>query len=604
MNTDFRKRMKRAFLTYILLLVSMVCSAAANEFTVKVSSSTVEVGQRFQVTFTINAQGGNFSSPSFEGFRVLGGPNQSQSMQVINGTVTQSNSISYVLVAQKKGTYTIGAASIESGGKTKKTEPVKIQVVDNDPNGAAAQRNKNQQRKTEAEQLKEYVFVKATVDKREAYVGEKVTVTYKLYSRLNLSGLDLEEPTRFTGFWTQDLQTLYGRNIQKKRENYQGQVYDIVELQQTLLYPQRSGDLSIDALSILAKVQIPRKAKTYMEQFWGGGYDVKEVVAASKPIKLKVKALPSKGKPSDFSGAVGKFSMKMKANKDSLTANESVNVTIDISGSGNLPLINAPKLDFPADFEVYDPDTKNNFQTNYNGSNGSKSFNYLVIPRHSGEFKIKPYKFTYFDLSTEKYNTIEAKPISLHVEKGEAEENVVYAGRRKEDVEMIGTDIRFIHVNNLSLLKADDYFYGSKLFYLILVAILLFGVLLTLLAKRNKAILGDQQGLRKSRASKIAKKRLAQAKKHLDAKENTSFYEEISTALFGYFADKFGLDVADLSQEKIVSLLEQNGHSNEIGKSVKDILEETEMARFAPESSINPSVLYEKATGLIQNLES
>ena len=603
MNTDFKKRMKRAFITYILLFVSVVCSAAANEFTVKVSSSTVEVGQRFQVTFTINAQGGNFSQPSFDGLRILGGPNQSQSMQVINGKVSQSNSISYILVASKKGTYTIGAASIEANGKTKKTNLVKIQVVDNNPNGAEAQRNKDQKRKTEAEQLKEYVFVKATVDKREAYVGEKVAVTYKLYSRLNLSGLDLKEPTRFTGFWTQDLQTLYGRNIQKSRENYQGQVYDIVELQQTLLYPQRSGDLTIDPLAIIAKVQIPRRAKTYMEQFWGGGYDVKEVVAASKPIKLKVNPLPSKGKPANFSGAVGKFKMKMSANKDSLLANESVNVTIDIDGTGNLPLISAPELKFPADFEVYDPDTKNSFKTTYNGSSGGKFFNYLVIPRHSGEFKLKPYEFSYFDLGTQRYNTITADSISIHVEKSDDEESVVFSGRRKEDVALLGTDIRFIHINNLSLLKADDYFFGSKLFYLILLAIALFGVLLILLAKRNKAILGDQQGLRKSRASKIAKKRLAQAKKHLDAKEYAKFYEEISTAIFGYFADKFSLDVAELSQEKILAMLKQNGQSDEISNSVQTILEETEMARFAPESSINPSILYGKSVSLIQNLE-
>ena len=596
--------MKRAFITFILLFVSVVCSAAANEFTVKVSSSTVELGQRFQVTFTINTQGGNFSPPSFDGLRVLGGPNQSQSMQVINGKVTQSNSISYILVASKKGSYTIGAASIETNGKTKKTDPVKIEVVDNDPNGTEAQRDKNQKRQTETEQLKEYVFVKATVDKREAYIGEKVTVTYKLYSRLNLSGLDLKEPTRFTGFWTQDLQTLYGRNIQKTRENYLGQVYDVVELQQSLLYPQRSGDLSIDALAIIAKVQIPRKAKTYMEQFWGGGYDVKEVVASSKPIKLKVKPLPLKGKPSNFTGAVGKFKMKMSANKDSLAANESVNITIDINGNGNLPLISAPELKFPTDFEVYDPDTKNNFKTSYNGATGGKSFDYLVIPRHSGEFILEPYEFSYFDVSTQKYSTIIADSIGIYVTKGDEEESAMYSGRRKEEVELIGTDIRFIHVNNLTLIKADDYFYGSKLFYLILVAIALFGFFLTLLARRNKSIVGDQQGLRKSMASKIAKKRLTQAKKDLDAKENVKFYEEISSAVFGYFADKFNLNIADLSQETILAILKQNGQSDEIGSSVQTILEETEMARFAPESSINPSILYERSVTLIQNLES
>ena len=595
--------MRKAFITSILLLVSVLCSAAAADFTVKVSSSTVEIGQRFQITFTINAQGGNFQAPSFENFRILSGPNQSQSMQVINGSVTKNTSISYVLMAEETGTFTIGAAQINSNGKTRKTETVKIKVVGQSANSANAQRNKAQQRKTEAEQLKSYVFVRATVDKTEAYIGEKVTVTYKLYSRLNLNGLDLESPTSFTGFWTQDIQTLYGRDIRKVREQYKGQVYDVVELQQTLLYPQRSGDLIIDALSILAKVQIQRKPKNRIEQIWGA-YDNKEVIAKSNPIKLKVKALPTIGKPASFSGAVGKFTMKMSVNKDSLAANESVNVKIEINGNGNLPLINAPDLNFPTDFEVYDPETKNNFKNSYNGSTGKKSFDYLVIPRHSGEFNMKPFEFTYFDVSSKNYKTLTAKPIRLIVRKGEEEENVVFSGRRKESIEVLGTDIRYLHLNNLTLLRVGDAFYGSKLFYLILSVIALLGVLIVFLAKRNKAILSDQAGRRKSKANKLAKKRLAKAKKHLDESEKVAFYEEISTALFGYFADKFDLEVAELSQEKIISLLASSEYAGEVQLSVKSILEETEMARFAPDSSINPAILFEKAVELIQNVES
>ena len=596
--------MKKLFITYILLLVSVLTFGAEAQFTVKVSSSIVEVGERFQITFTVNARGGSFSSPPFDNFRMLSGPNQSQSMHVINGKTSQSTSISYVLVAEKKGVYTIGKATITSNEKALYTEPIKITVVDKNPNGSSAQRNESQQRKTEAEQLKEYVFVRATVDKTKAYVGEKVAVTYKLYSRLNLSGLDLESPSRFNGFWTQDLLTLYGRNIQKTRENYKGQVYDVVDLQQTLLYPQRSGEMTIDPLSIIAKVQIPRRAKTYMEQFWGGGYDIKEVTVASKPIKLNVLPLPSAGKPDNFLGAVGKFSMKMSSNKDSLVANESVNVKIEIKGNGNLPLINAPSLNFSTNFEVYDPETKNNFKTSYTGSTGSKTFDYLVIPRHSGEFELKPYTFSYFDVNTKKYSTISADPIRMIVEKGDDEEVVTYSGRRKEDIELISTDIRYIHVNEVTLKKADDHFFGSRLFYLILAAIILFAVLIVLIAKRNKAILSDQSGLRKSKASKIAKKRLAKAKKHLDAKENSEFYEEISTALFGYFADKFNLEVAEISQEKIIDLLSESGSEEAVKNEVKLILDETEMARFAPSSGINPSILYEKASSLIQKLES
>lgn len=596
--------MKKAILSIVVLLISILSFGAASDFTVKVSSSTVEVGQRFQITFTINAQGGDFVPPNFKNFQRLSGPNQSQSMQYVNGRMSQSTSISYVLVASEKGTYTIGAASIQSNGKTKKTETIEIKVVAQNANAANAQRQKDQERKTEAQKLKEYVFVRATVDKTEAYVGEKVTVTYKLYSRLNLNGLDLESPTSFNGFWTQDLQTLYGRNLQKSRENFKGQVYDVVELQQTLLYPQRSGDLTIDALSILAKVQIQsRRARSVFEQMFGS-YENKEVVAKSKPIKLKVKPLPTAGKPANFSGAVGKFSMKMTANKDSLAANESVNVKIQISGTGNLPLINAPKLNFPSDFEVYDPETKNNFKTTYNGSAGSKTFDYLVIPRHSGEFKLKPFEFSYFDVASKKYQTVLSDNIDFFVEKGEEDESAVFSSRRKEDIEVLGTDIRHIYIDDLELNKKGEYFYGSASFYLIIFSLLLIGLGVYFIAKKMKIVSSDKVGVRKSKANKLAKKRLATAKKHLDSKSNAAFYEEISTALFGYFADKFNLEVADLSQDKICELLDHNGHSNEVQLNVKNILEETEMARFAPKSSINPTILFEKSVELIQNVES
>lgn len=595
--------MKKVLLTYTLLLISILSFAASTDFTVKVSSSTVEVGQNFQISFTINTDIDNFSAPTFDNFKVLRGPSYAKNNQDIYGKVTQTTSVSYVLAATRNGTFTIGSAAVKLNGKTLKTKPVKIKVIENNPNGAAAQQNKTQQRKTEAEKLKEYVFVRAIVDKREAYMGEKVTVTYKLYSRLNLNGVELESPTRFTGFWTQELITLYRRNIQKSREQYKGQTYEVVDLQQTVLYPQRSGELTIDGLSIIAKVQVQRQPRNRAEQIWGA-YDMKEVIAGSAPIKLKVKPFPIKGKPDSFNGAVGNFKIKMSANKDSLVSNESVNVKIELSGAGNLPLINAPNLVFPPDFEVYDPETKDNVKTDYNGSSGKKTFDYLVIPRHSGEFDLAPYEFSYFDLTSKHYRTIKADPIRFIVAKGDDEENVVFSDRRKEDIELIGTDIRFIHINNLALYQANEFFFGSKLFYLILLAIVLFGVLIVLLAKRNKDILGDKTGLRKSKATKIAKKRLAVANKHLQAKDNVKFYEEISIAIFGYFADKFNLKVADISQEKILELLERNNQPPELKQSVKTILEETEMARFAPESSINSSILYEKSVALIQNLES
>lgn len=595
--------MKRHFLIILLTLSSLVVSAGAVDFNVKLSHTTVEVGQRFQITFTVNSKGGSFTPPSFGRLQLLSGPNQSQSMQYVNGNVSQSTSISYILVADETGTIEIGPASIKVDGETYRTKAVELEIVKANPNGSNAQRNRQSQRQASGDQLEDYVFVKAIVDKQSAYVGEKVTVTYKLYSKLTLSGINLESPPSFNGFWTQDIQSLYDQ-IQLSREQINGEIYQVAELQQTLLYPQRSGDLTIDPMSIKATVQVQsRRTRSIFEQMFGS-YENKEVITKSKAITLKVKPLPLAGKPTNFSGAVGKFNMKMNVNKDSLTANESVNLKIEISGTGNLPLINAPKLDFPVDFEVYDPETKNSFKTSASGATGKKTFDYLVIPRHSGEFDLKPYEFTYFDIASKSYKTINADPIQIVVAKGDDEENVVYSGTRKEKVELLNTDIRHIHLNNVSLTIASDFFYSSLPFYLILLLILVAGIALYFASKKYKAINSDTIGLRKSKANKLAKKRLATAKKFLDAKEKAAFYEEISTALFGYFSDKFIIDAADLSQDKIVQLLEQHQYDREIQQAVKVVLEEADMARFAPESSINPTILYEKSADIISKMES
>ncbi|MBL4708558.1 MAG: protein BatD [Flavobacteriales bacterium] len=595
--------MKRNFLIILFSLSSLIASAGSVNFTVKLSHTTVEVGQRFQVTFTVNSKGGSFTPPSFGKLQLSSGPNQSQSMQYVNGNVSQNTSISYVLLAREKGNINIGAASIKVDGETYRTKAVKLEVVESNPNGSNAQRNKQSQRKSTGEQLDEYVFVKAIVDKKSAYVGEKVTVTYKLYSKLTLSGINLEAPPSFNGFWTQDIQSLYDK-IQLSREQINGEVYQVAELQQTLLYPQRSGNLIIDPMSIKATVQVQsRRARSIFEQMFGS-YENKEVITKSKAITLKVYALPQKGKPTNFSGAVGKFRMKMKTNKDSLTANESINITVEISGTGNLPLINAPKLDFPSDFEVYDPETKNSFKTNASGASGKKTFDYLVIPRHAGEFKLKPYEFTYFDIASKSYKTIGAKPILITVAKGDDEENVVFSGSRKEKVELLNTDIRHIHLNNLSLVPASDFFYDSLPFYLTLLFLVVLAIVLYFASNKFKERSSDTIGIRKSKANKQAKKRLATAKKFLDAKDDANFYEEISTALFGYFSDKFIIDAADLSQDKIVHLLDEHHYDNELQHEVKLVLEEADMARFAPDSSINPTILYEKSAEIISKMES
>jgi len=595
--------MKRILITILLLVSCSGLWATAVKFEAKLSHQTVEVGQRFQISFTLNTSGGNFKSPSFDKFRVLSGPNQSSSTQIINGNVSRSFTLSYILQATEAGNIEIGPASIQVEGETYKTRNQNIKVVKASSNSANAQRNRQQQRSQTGEALSKEVFIRAFVDKQEAYVGEKITVTYKLYTRLRLANPQMEAMPALSGFWHQELRSIFKDEIQFKQERFGNKVFDVAEIQQNVLYPQRSGELIVDPLKLkfIATVQ-RRKARTVYEQMFGS-YERKEVIAASKPIKVKVKPLPLQNKPDNFTGAVGVFNANLLANKESLKSNEAIDVQLIIEGKGNLPLLSAPKLNFPPDFEVYDPETESKFKTNYNGSSGKKIFNYLVIPRHAGEYDVAPFEFSYFDLKSESYKTINTEGLNFQVARGAEEESLVYRANRKQDVALLEDDIRFIHTNGVNLLAANELFYGSAAFYASLICSLGLILLLWMIAKKRKEKQGDTVGLRKSRANKLAKKRLTKAKKHLDQNEKTAFYEEISEALFGYYADKYNIEKAALSQEKIIETLQQDD-LKELGEDLKVALDAAEMARFAPTSAIEPTALYEQAMGLIQKSEN
>lgn len=594
--------MKKLLTLILFSLFSFYSMGAKVKFTAKVSHQVVEVGQRFQVTFTVNSRGGNFTPPDFESFRLLGGPNQSQSMQYVNGQASHTTSLSYILTATKTGTFTIGAARIQVNGKSYETSPLEVKVVEASDNSSNAQRNRQENRRNSGDKLSDYVFIKAVVDKKNAYVGEKVSVTFKLYSKLGLSNINLEKLPALNGFWSHHTKSIYDQ-IQLDREMVDGEVYNVAELQQTVLYPQRSGELVIDPLEMKVVVNVRnRRSRSVFEQMFGS-YERKELLVGSSPIKIDVTPLPLKGRPADFSGAVGSFSMKASSSKTAIKANEAIDVKVTLEGRGNMPLLSAPKLNFPPDFEVYDPETENQYTTNYNGSSGSKVFKYLVIPRHAGDYVIEPYRFSYFDLNSKRYKTIATDSIQINVAKGSDSANAVYQSNRKETVELLNKDIRYIHSQGLSLQSINEYFYQSALFYSLILLAVVLGILIYILARKRKDLLSDPSGLKRSKANKLAKKRLKKAKKFLDAKDQKHFYEEISDAIYGYYADKLNISVADLSQEKIMEHIKVEG-AEEVKSKLSQVLDEAEMARFAPASVINDQKLYESAVEVISQTEN
>ncbi len=595
--------MKKWFSFILFGLFACQLMASAVTFKAQISHDVVEVGQRFKVTFTVNSGGGRMNSLDFSGFRVLSGPNQSSSTQFINGRMSQSYSISYILQATKVGKFEIGPAVINIDGKELKTEVLKVEVVESSSSSSNAQNQRQRERRGGGNELDEYVYIKAFVDKTSAYVGEKITATFKLYSKINISSINLENLPALNGFWSHDLRSVYDQ-IQLSTEYINGEVYQVATLKQTLLYPQRSGELTVDPLEMKAVVQLrSRRARTVFESMFGS-YENKEVIIGSRPIKINVKALPKYTGEGEFSGAVGKFNASMITNKTDLKANEAIDLKITISGEGNLPLISAPKMEFPPDLEVYDPETENKFKNSSAGSSGSKVFNYLIIPRHSGEFTIKPYSFIYFDLSSSSYKTIRSDAININVERGAEEANVVYAPTdRKEDVEVLEKDIRFIHLNDLMLVHPDDQFYGSVEFYSILLILLLLAIVLYFLSRRFKEQQADVVGMRKSKAKKLANKRMSKAKKLLDSAETSSFYEEIANALYGYFADRYNMGIADLSKDQLIERLKAENATNELLNLLDESIDQAEMARYAPSSAVDPALLYENSKKIIEETE-
>ena len=591
-------------LFFILFAFSAFFASAADvELKATLSHEVVNINQRFEVTYSItNSDASQFDMPSFDGFRILSGPNQSRRMQFINGKRSSSSSWSFILLPTREGRFTIDPAAVVVDGKVIQSASLSVTVVNTGGNAQQSAPPANQRQAVPPQQQpsnipNDQVFIQATVDKREAYVGEKITATYKLYTKVGIADNSLEELPSLNGFWSQDLKSLYD-NAQWSAEVINGQRYNSAVLFSTLLYPQRSGELLVDAMSMKMQIQVSGTGNSLFDRMFGS-YNTEERIVKSNEVKIKVNALPPKGKPENFSGAVGSFSMEREISTNQLQANNPLELKIIIRGKGNIHLLNAPELDFPADFEVYQPETKDNFTSNTSGISGSRTYEYLAIPRHEGDFLLEPYSFSYFDLASKSYKTISTDTAKIHVEPSAKNPNKVYSSINKEKVELLNKDISYIHEKNLKLRNSRSGFFGSLLFYLLMLVPFMLAVMLFIFRKKRNERRSDVVGLRKSKAKKIATKRLATAQKHLSQSDKTSFHEEISAALFGYYSDKFNLSLSELSQEKILEAMKGRGAGEDLLEKLKKTLDDADMARFAPPSHRDDQAMYQAAEEVI-----
>lgn len=601
--------------TYFILPLLLMASGMlyAQKFTATVNKNKVAVGEVFQLDFALSGSGKNFVPPSFSDFNVYSGPNQSTSMQIVNGSMSQSITLSYYLAAKKEGTFTIGPASITSGSNTLQSNAVVIEVSKAGTPPAQSQQPNNPSAKGGAQQAGgQNLFSRTTASKSKAFTGEQILITHKVYTRMNLKGFqDIKFPS-YNGFWTQEV----GRTTQYDvtQENIDGVQYSVVEIRKAFLFPQRSGKIEIEPAEIQCVVrEKATKRNDPFEQFFGndpffGFNSYKDVVYSvkSNALSIEVSPLPESGKPADFSGAVGNFSVNAVIDKDVVKTNDGINFKLSISGKGNLKLIDAPKINFPDEFESYDPKTGENINVTPSGVTGHKTFEYLLIPRHEGIYKIQAGDFVYFDTEKKTYVSLPSKEFTITVEKGEggSANTPVISSVVKEDVKLVSNDIRYIKTENIELEKKGEYFFGSPAFIAgYALSPLLF--LAFLFVRREHIKRNSNVVLVKKRtANKIAQRQLAQAEKSMKANDKENFFVNVLSALYSYAGNKMNIPVAEMSKDKAIgSFRSKNVSEASVSEYVK-LLDECEFARYAPGlQSGNLQDVYSRAENIITKIE-
>lgn len=605
--------MKR--LIHIFILVAFSLSTFAEDVSLSVSApSTVEVGGKFRVQFTVNTQNvSHFSAPDFKGFEVIYGPATSSqsSFQMINGRTSQSSSIiyTYVLMAESVGNFTIGSASVQVDGKTVKSSPTRIRVLSggagsNSGNAGGGRPSAAPEASSSSQNISSKdLFMTATASRTSVHEQEAILVTYKIYTLVDLRELDGKLPT-LDGFQIQEIPL--PRTKEFSIEQYNGRNYRSVIWSQYLLFPQKSGKLTIPAITYEGVVITRNRNLDPIEAFFNGqsGYTEVKRKIATPTLTINVSPLPNK--PEGFSGAVGKFSVSSSISTKEVDANEAVTLKISVQGSGNMKLISTPEVKFPKDFETYDAKVNDNFQLTRSGLSGTKDFEYLFVPRHPGTYEIPAAEFIYFDTESRSYKTLKTEAYTLKVNKGKSGtgQNVSNYSGQQQDVQQLNQDIRFIKKGDVDLHQSGDTFFGTwKCWVAYLLPLLLFIIVMVLGRKQMKAHANVALS-RGRKANKVARKRMKTAKKLLDTHDTGKFYDEVLRALWGYVGDKFNMSQESLNKENIEqSLTSRNVPTEQIQQFMK-VLNDCEFARYAPgDVNENMENVYNSAISAISKME-
>ena len=598
----------KKLLTLIFAILAIFSVYAAEEVSFTVDTPMfVSKGELFPVRFVLNANPdkGTFVAPPFADFDNVQGPSTStsSSIQWVNGKKSSSvnYTMTYVMVANRAGSFTIGSASVEVDGKRYSSQPTKIEVREDN---VANHQNESAESRANRSVGKEDLLLRLEVSDNSVYKGEPIRAMLKLYSRANIAGSEGAKMPSFNGFWSQQVDVEQG----PFRGTLNGKVYEAYNLAEYILYPQQGGTLVIEPaeITVVAQVVMQSRNNDPFNAFFGGGHEVYNVRRALKTpeVKIYVKEFPQ-GAPASFTGAVGRYTMSHKLSSTEVAANSALTLQLTISGTGNLNFVKAPEVSLPASFELYDTKSEEKITTSATGSVGYRRFDYPIIVRAEGDYDIAPIEFTYFDTEKAKYVTLSTPQMYVKVtpDKSAAVQSSVSMGVKREEVKLLGEDIRFIMLGAPMLRSYVAPFIFSPLYWLAVAIIVVVAVLLYVVIRKRIRDSRNVVLVKGKRANKMAIRRLRIAEKYMREQDRRAFYEEMLRALWGYLSDRFNIPVADLTKDSVREELSRRGAVAE-AEAIIAIIARCEEAQYSPMASAEMNEIYAEGIDVVSKIES
>ena len=596
----------------VILIYGCVTATWAQDINVTASVDRTSLAINETFTLSVKIDGSNAGDPQLpkmDAFAALRGTNSSQSFQLINGRMSASKTIHYSFIARQTGQFEIGAVKVAANGKTFRSQPILIEIVKSSQ--TRQQNSRKQQGRTRQQQSSsatrsndQLLYLQVDVDRKRVYQNEPVVVSYKIYTARTITNYSVSKLPNFRDFWVEEFPLPRQPKTYNKVVN--GQRYLVAEIKRTALFPQTSGKKTLEPMTIQCEIKIPRQRqrRDFFDSFFDASQRVKKVVSA-KPVSIEILPLPTTGKPLNFEGTVGKYTLRATVNRRNVKANEAITLKLIVSGQGNIKTLPTPRLDLSSIFEVYDPKITQEISHSNNTISGKKVWEYVIVPRISGQHKLKPFSLPYFNPTTKKYQIARTQSITLHIAEGESEYAAASGAFSKEEVKLLGKDIRFIALTASPLKNIGAKNYTAS-WFLVLFIIPIVGFAGVLFYQRHQEkMMTNVAYARGRRATRMASKQLQQAKKFLTTENSKEFYAEIQRALNGFLGNKFNIAEAGLVTDQIEKLLTGKNVSEDLIVQVKECLSVCDFQRFSSSNGNGQDMkaFYDKVRDVVEGLE-